>query len=182
MLEGFQGRLLPGEKIVWTGTPYTGLILRPADALLIPFSLLWGGFALFWNVSVWATKAPLEFKLFGLPFLVAGLYVTVGRFWLDAWSRRHVSYAVTNRRILILRTLPFSSLKSLDIARLPGLELTERDDGSGTIKFGGTSWPFGSGGFGIWSPAFDPTPQFLRIEGVRRVYDLVQRQGDPSEA
>jgi hypothetical protein len=75
-----RAQLLPGEKIVWEGAPYSGLVFRPIEIFLIPFSLLWGGFAVVWNAGVWKTDADLSFKLFGLPFLIAGLYVTVGRF------------------------------------------------------------------------------------------------------
>src|SRR4051794_38568075 len=102
-VEDFSGYLLPGERVVWTGRPKGGLAFTPADGLLIPFSLFWAGFAVFWNVQVWATNAPVSFKLFGLPFLIISVYVTVGRFWVDASVRQHQSYAVTNKRILIRR-------------------------------------------------------------------------------
>ena len=170
-------RLLPDEKILWTGGPWQGLLLfQPSDVFMIPFSLLWGGFALMWNWQVWTGPAPIDFKLFGLPFLAMGLYVTVGRFLIDTLARRHVTYAVTNKRVLIERKFLFRSIKSLDIGRLPELELIERADGSGTIKFGASNSIFRGNGFSAWSPAFDPTPQFLRIEHVRNVYALIDRQ------
>ena len=170
-----QRQLLSGEHVVWEGRPGTGLILRPIEAFLIPFSLLWCGFAIFWNVNVWTANAPIFFRLFGLPFLIAGFYITVGRFWIDMRIRQRMHYVVTNRRILILKNRGASTSKSLDIRRLPALELDERSDGSGTIKFGISASIFSGTNFGIWAPTFDATPQFIRINNVRSVYEIIQR-------
>lgn len=171
-------QLLSGEKLVWEGRPWPGYIVRPADALLIPFSLLWGGFALFWNILVWSTKTPLFFRLFGLPFLLVGAYVILGRFFVDAYFRRKMVYGVTEKRILILRKGMFSSLKSLDIKRLPSIELQQRPDGSGTISFGPPLGLSTANGFGSWSPAFNATPQFIRIANVQVVYEIIQSLAD----
>jgi hypothetical protein len=171
-------QLLPGERIAWEGQPYSGLILRPIEVVLIPFSLFWAGFAVFWNASVWTTDAPLPFKLFGLPFLVAGLYVTVGRFLTDMSLRKRMAYFVTNKRVLIKKRSKGSGIKSLDINRLPALEFDERSDGSGTMRFGTSGGWFSGNNFGIWQPTFDPTPQFIRIPDVRHVYELIQKQAD----
>ncbi|CAN5281840.1 hypothetical protein BH10PSE15_BH10PSE15_16280 [soil metagenome] len=103
MNDSIASHLLPGERVMWTGTPGAGLILRPIDIFLIPFSLFWDGFALFWNIQVWTTDAPLEFKLFGIPFLVMGFYVIVGRFLIDIAVRKSILYAITDQRILISR-------------------------------------------------------------------------------
>jgi len=162
---------------MWQGRPSTGLILRPIELFLIPFSLLWGGFALFWNIGVW-TIGPggdLPFKLFGVPFLLAGLYLIVGRFWLDAHLRSGFRYVVTDRRILILKE-GGSTTKSVDIKRLPALEFDERSDGTGTIRFGASGNLFSGSNFGLWQPTFDQTPQFIRIDNARHVFELIQRQ------
>ena len=172
-------QLLSDEGIVWEGKPYSGLVFRPIEAFLIPFSLAWGGFALFWNTSVWTTNADLSFKLFGLPFVIAGVYVTIGRFLLDMHVRRMTTYIITNKRVLITRGANGSKLKSLDIKRLPSLEFDERSDGSGTIRFSASSgWFSGANNFGIWQPTFDPTPQFIRVPQVRSLYELIQKQSD----
>jgi hypothetical protein len=171
--------LLAGERVLWEGQPYTGLILRPIEVFLIPFSLLWGGFAVFWNASVWMAdqnSSDLPLKLFGLPFLIAGLYITFGRFLIDAVIRKKLRYAVTDRRILIYKDGRGSTVKSVDIQRLPSIDLSERSDGTGTIRFGAAMSLFNGQNFGIWQPTFDATPQFLRIPNVRFVYELIQKQ------
>lgn len=181
MSDDLQRALFSGERVLWKGEPYKGIIFRPIEAFLIPFSLLWGGFAVFWNVSVWFADqlvSDLPFKLFGLPFLIAGLYITFGRFWIDRQLRRRLRYAVTNRRILIYKHSRNSISKSLDINRLPSIELNERPDGSGSIRFGPALSLFDGQSFGIWQPTFDATPQFLRIQNVRSVYELIHKQTD----
>jgi hypothetical protein len=173
-----QRKLLSGERVLWEGRPYTGLILRPIDAFLIPFSLLWFGSFVYWEVSAWAGGAPISFSLIGLPFVVFGLFMTVGRFLVDMHIRRRMLYLVTDRRVLILRNEGTSTSKSIDVWRLPVLELQELSDGSGTLRFGESGGMFAAGGFAMWAPTFDPTPQFLRIDNVRSVYELIQKQAD----
>ena len=179
----FRSYLLSGERILWTGQPKQGIAASGRDVMLIPFSLMWGGFAIFWNVSVWSApeqgQGPdLFFRLWGLPFLVVGLYLIFGRFLHDAAARKRSYYAVTDQRILVLRGLISSNLRSLDIRRLPKLELSEHRDGTGTIEFEGDNSIFGSGrnGFGYWTPALSSAVQFFRIEDPRRIFELVRNQ------
>jgi hypothetical protein len=168
--------LFPGERIEWQGKPYPGIILRPMDIFLIPFSLLWSSVALSGIGSAWNTGADLSSRLFGLPFLVAGLYATFGRFFIDMILRSKMIYFITNKRILIQRRSSGAKLKSVDIGRIPALELDERADGSGTIRFGSSGGWFGSNNLGIWQPTFDSTPQFIRIPNARSVYQLIHKQ------
>ena len=133
---GFTGRLLEGERIIWSGQPGHGLRLTRRDGLLIPFSLVWGGFAIFWEMIVIRHSAPFFFRLFGVLFVLVGLYFIFGRFLADAWLRTKTSYAVTNRRVLIARSEPFGKLVSMNLNRLQDVELQEDGNGRGTIRFG----------------------------------------------
>jgi hypothetical protein len=83
--------LLPNEEILWSGQPDPSVLLSKADAFLIPFSLHCGGFALAWEGFVIAELLSGEtesgnggslfmFVVFGLIFVVAGLYFIFGRF------------------------------------------------------------------------------------------------------
>jgi hypothetical protein len=181
--QSFQPYLFPGERILWSGQPKQGLVLSSKDALLIPFSLMWGGFAIFWNAMVWlapfATNAAGDpgwlFRLWGLPFLIVGLYLIAGRFFHDAGIRKKLFYAVTDQRILVLRG---RRITSLDITRLPRLELSEHRDGTGTLAFEGgnnMSWG-GMNGFGLWLPALSNSTNFFRIQNPRKVYELTRNQ------
>lgn len=177
----FRPYLLPGERVLWSGQPKQGLAFSRRDTFLIPFSLMWGGFAIFWNAGVWGgfgsgEAAPFFFRLWGLPFLVIGLYLILGRFFHDAEIRKGLFYAVTDQRILVLRG---SKITSLDIHRLPRLEFSEHRDGTGTIAFdGGTSFSLVSGwgrnGFDYWVPALSAAAQFFRIDNPRKVYEIIR--------
>ena len=165
--------LARGERLLWSGAPRQGVVLRPTDLFQIPFSLLWGGFALFWNVSVWATGAPIFFRLFGLPFLVVGVYVTVGRFWFDARRRARTSYGVTTERVIIASGAFTPSIKSLALRTLTDVTLTERPDASGTISFGPTSFAASMYAGTPW-PGVQQPPSFELIADAKRVYDIVR--------
>lgn len=124
------------ERIVWNGQLRRGIRLRSSDAFVIPFSLLWCGFAIFWEVSVVTKGAPFFFMLWGIPFILVGLYIVFGRFVVDARLRDRTFYGVTSERVIIVSGLFSRQTKSLQLRTLSDISLTERADGSGTITFG----------------------------------------------
>jgi hypothetical protein len=171
----FFGRLLDGERILWSGRPRSGLLFGPRDVFLIPFSLFWGGFALFWEGTAIHSGAPILFRLWGVPFVLVGIYLIAGRFLVDAWARRNTLYAVTNQRVLIARSWPFRKFVAVNLDRLPEAQLSESANGRGTIRFGEPAPYWGRDGWGAWTPALDPTPQFIAIDDARSVFDQIQR-------
>ena len=181
--EFFSGRLLDRERVVWSGHPLRGIRFAGRDVVLIPFSLLWGGFAIFWETAVLSRpKAPPIMALFGIPFVAMGLFFIAGRFLLDAWLRGQTAYAITDRRILIVRAPPWGTFKAIRLDTLPEATLQEKGDGSGTIQFGAPTSVFGGNGRGFSNmvPSLDPTPQFLAIAGARQVFDLIENRKPPS--
>ena len=168
-------QLDPGEKLLWSGEPRQGLVLRAADAFLIPFSLLWCGFAVFWETMAIASGAPFLFALWGVPFVLMGLHVVVGRFFVDARVRARTSYALTDRRVIIVSGLFTPTIRTLALRTLGEITLEEKSDGTGTITFGpthpaarhmrGLAWP---GASQFQSPAFD------MIRSVASVHRLVR--------
>jgi hypothetical protein len=166
-----------GERLLWHGAPRGGLRLRAADLFLIPFSLLWGGFAIFWESSVLSIpNAPWFMKLWGIPFVLVGLYLIVGRFFADAKMREKTLYALTGERVLILSGVFRRESKSLTLRNLPEVSVVRARDDSGTVSFGSAP-PFAafSGGIAGWpgSGRMQP-PQFEMIDDVAAVAALVR--------
>ena len=145
--------------------------MRASDALLIPFSLLWGSFAIFWEVSVLKTPSPGFFAIFGAPFVLAGLYMIVGRFFSDSYIRSKTAYGVTNRRAILISGVFSRTVKSLPLHMLSDLSMTEKRDGSGTITFGpvhpAARWTGGGGQ--------NATPSFEMIVSAKDVYNRIRQ-------
>ncbi len=173
--QSFERRVLPDERVVWSGRPSGGLVLTGEDVFLVPLSLLWFGFTIFWESNATRSHAPSFFVLWDAMFVCAGLYFVAGRFLFDAWLRRRTYYALTDQRILIERSRPFGNFTAVSLSGLNDSRLSEQASGRGTIRFGPPAQFWRRRGFSSWSPALDPTPQFLAIEEARRVFDLVQR-------
>jgi len=87
-LAAIQPELTSGESVLWAGQPNTRVIFHKEDLFLIPFSLLWGGFAIFWEGAVagyWGSSGkgsghPWLFgMIWGIPFVLIGQYVNLGK-------------------------------------------------------------------------------------------------------
>lgn len=63
-----QPELLPDEKLLWSGKPAGGIKLRAGDALLIPFSIFWFGFAIFGEFTATMSGGGFFFYIMGYPF------------------------------------------------------------------------------------------------------------------
>lgn len=172
-----QNELDRGERLLWSGQPKQGLRLTPADVFLIPFSLMWGGFAIFWEVSVIVMGAPVFMALFGVPFVAIGLYFIFGRFFYDAKQRERTFYGVTDTRVLIVSGVFSRSIRSLELATLPQLTPIEKSDRSGNLLLGPPgpfpTWMADVGWPGMSANQYLP-PAFNQIERVREVHDLIR--------
>jgi hypothetical protein len=137
-----QPELMSGENIHWAGMPNPVVIFHLDDWVLIPFSLVWTGFFVFWEAQAFGFWAPTSrangndvfMRLWGIPFLVAGNYMVWGRFLFDAWAKRRTYYAVTNRRVLVLQE---AWKKRTSMTFLEAIPQIEREGSAiGTLWFG----------------------------------------------
>jgi hypothetical protein len=86
-----QPELTAGETVLWAGQPDPSVRLHREDVFLIPFSLFWGGFSIFWELGVagyWgsgsnAGKQWFFGMIWGIPFvLLASTSSGADSWWL----------------------------------------------------------------------------------------------------
>lgn len=176
-----QPELISGESLVWAGRPNPSVILHSDDWYMIPFSLLWGGFAIFWEAGVLgflghnSKGSPPSFMgLWGIPFVVIGQYMIWGRFVYDGWLKRRTFYGLTNRRVIVLQESAKRKTCSMYLDAIPSVER----DGSftGTLWFG-TKYPMitGSGQRTRNTSRFylGNVPVFADIDDADSVYHMI---------
>jgi hypothetical protein len=174
--------LQPDERLLWAGRPNAGRLFTLIDLYLVPFSLLWGGFAIFWEALVVSSAlsrgnpGDIVPILFGLIFVAIGLYMIFGRFIVKRYTRRHTYYAVTDRRVFVVSTALRRTVRSASLKRLPGLELSTGRGTRGTVTFGrwgGLSGMYVNTGLD-WGWGQRPLV-FYDLDDARAVYELVDR-------
>ncbi|MBQ8504062.1 MAG: hypothetical protein IJ491_07285 [Clostridia bacterium] len=124
--------LTQDERILWKGKPEKGQILHKQDIIMIPFSIFWLGFSVFWEIGALKSGGSLFFALWGLPFIAVGLYLLIGRHIQSLYLRNKTFYVVTNKRLIIKKG---SKLEIRMAQDLPPMEVQLHKNGNGTITF-----------------------------------------------
>lgn len=164
--------LRKGERLIWSGQPRQGMYFRSDDWLLVPFSVMWGGFAIVWTLGVLTSGARWYMAAWGLPFVVIGTYLMVGRFIHDDWIRRHIRYGVTIERIIIVGGRSRRKIRSFEISRLPEVQFESFPDDTGTIELQRPARGHGKyGGSSGWHS--DAISKLERIRDARFVFDTI---------
>jgi hypothetical protein len=171
--------LNPGESLRWSGSPKKGFVFRKIDLFVIPFSLIWFGFACFWEWIAFKQGALFN-QIFGSFFVIIGFMVAIGRFFLDIWQRAGTTYGISDSRIIIVKQSFFSkSNQSIDLKNIADISFTQKADESGTIKFGNNIVMTSSK---VSLPPIDAiiasSGSFEMIPHVKNVYDILVQLRD----
>lgn len=185
LAQTFQPDLYKGERVAWAGQPDPRFRFSSGDLFLVPFSLLWGGFALVWEAGVLGFlggkgPAPTLFAIWGIPFVLFGQYIIWGRFLYKTYKNRRTFYALTNQRALIVTTTRSRRVQTVFLNQLPTIGKTVRRDGSGMLEFGSspnwTTAAYANSGMDFFNGRSGPAaPAFYDIADVETVYQLVMR-------
>ena len=157
-----------GERLLWSGKPKAGIQIKATDVIeVVPFVLIL-------VVAIYFLVDPtfLFGLVFGITFLIWGLYHVLGRFVVDAIWRAKGCYALTNERIIIVLGFRKRTARSFDLRTISNISLIESHDGTGTIEFGAGAPPLPYARFypRIWS-----TPALESIENGKDVYELIRK-------
>jgi hypothetical protein len=98
-----------------------------------------------------------------------GIFLIVGRFFVDSYQRARTYYGVTEKRVVIVSGLINRQITSIHLPRLGKVSLNEHSDRSGSIIFGATS--LGPALNVLGSPR---GPAFDLLDDARQVYNLIQ--------
>jgi len=138
----------PDEHLYWAGTSDPAKLFTGRDGFLVPFSIFWCGFAVFWTVTATVSGAPFFFPLFGSVLVLLGLHLVFGRFIVKRHRKRTIVYAVTDRRAL---TITPRSTREIPVGRTDravtwtggrrhcSVEWGSSDGGGRPFMFGGVS-------------------------------------------
>jgi hypothetical protein len=165
-------RLMPGERLLWRGQPDRRVYTFGGPWYLIPFSVMWAGFAFVWEGLALTSGAPPLFAVWGIPFCAIGVYLVAGRFWVAGREAERTTYAITDRRVMIQSGAFARRYIELSLGSLPSPQLEARADGIGTITFGAV-YPFPVWGAAGW-PGTSRVPAFVAIREAGRVFRLLE--------
>ena len=126
--------LRPGEQLRWSGRPGPKARFAKADAFLVPFSLFWAGFVVVWEWLAVTRDSPLLFVLFGIPFVLMGLYLVFGRFIYKNRRKRSTVYGLTDSRAIV-STRP-GAMQDIGLTGVPVSTTRSRDGRRATVLFG----------------------------------------------
>src|ERR1019366_8488702 len=105
----------------------------------VPFILLWGGFAIFWEATAAPSKGGgLFFDLWGVPFVAVGLYLIAGRFIVRRRQGQHTAYAITEQRAVAVRPTWRGGRETTSVWLASSPPVTQRAtrNGHGTVMIG----------------------------------------------
>lgn len=165
---GWSGILDDGETILWQGRPSSRFRLTLADLKPARQGLMMTLFSVVW-LSM-AMRAPGIFWLFGLPFLLMGLWQIAKPLLLPALLRQYSFYTLTDRRAFIATDAPLlgRNLRSFPITADTRLDFLEGEPGSilfADDRLAGLTMP---GPDGIRRVGFQMIPDARKVYGLMR--------------
>ena len=170
LVQALNKELRNGEKLVWAEQPIPSQLVKSAYLLWL-FFVPWTLFALFWTAGASGFQWPALdnigvyslFPLFGLPFILIGVYGLVMPFKMRKKAESTV-YAITNQRLLIghfPNAIELQIFFPKDVNRLTRFE---KSDGSGNLIFSNQAYLDSDGGKNISKEGFYAVRDVKKVE------------------
>jgi hypothetical protein len=174
-----RSELRPGERLLWVGQPQVRRLVRQAIPTML-FGIPWTGFSVFWMSAASGMffgnggfgLFSLIFSLFGVPFVLIGLWLLTYPYWRWREAER-TCYALTDRRAIVWQAGMFGAVtvRSYGPEALGRIHRTEYADGCGDVVFEQVTSQHGDSE----DPPTETRQGFLAIPNVREVEELIRR-------
>jgi len=171
-----------GETILWQGQPMGGVIWRDVFQMRTVMGVFFIGFAIFWIIGARSTAPADEplfrllFPLLGVPFVLIGIFLTVGQLFWDALLRSGTHYTLTTQNAFIARHLfGRRSLETWPLAEIEEFQLIDGHPGSVLFDVSAGLRLERARPLPVKAPFTFKRPSigFRQIEDPRRVYRLI---------
>jgi hypothetical protein len=130
---------------------------------------MWSGFALFWELTAFASGAGPFFVLWGIPFVAVGFYMAFGRFIYKRRTKLRTAYGVTSDRALV--AVGSTTLNDSPLKQVPTSIRRSRDGSHVSIVFGSQNGWSNRGAYGNTGMDF-----FMRGNTPIAFYDVTNGQ------
>jgi hypothetical protein len=151
-----------GEKTQWVGYPIPKKFAIKEGIPSFVFGIPWTAFVVFWE-SLAIKSGSVFMTLWGVPFIVVGLYLLTSPFWEYLRARRTI-YVVSNKRLIILNGLLRPSRRSFAPPDIGSVEVVADHDGVGSIVFARERESDGEGGWNVKKIGFMAIPHVREVE------------------
>lgn len=131
----FKDQLSGKEQILWASRSTQGIQFRNSDKYMIPFSLLWCttvGILAWFTLSMGGIGTTMAW--FIAPFMLVGLYLLLGRFFMDAFIRKHIFYALSSKKLLVRTGKWNRSTNTFPLKSIHKIALEKGKKGNGTLR------------------------------------------------
>lgn len=132
--------LKENETVLWSDIPSKSFIYLPSDLFSVLIGGFWILFSMFWLALT--IKPALDggsgsealMPYLAIPFFVIGLWFVVIKNIVNAFKRRQMVYAITNKRVLAIYTSK-GYLEQYLLTDIACAEVKKSNDGTGSIFF-----------------------------------------------
>ena len=165
------------EQLLWIGRPCQSA-KPPISPFSLIFSFFWLGFAVFWTVI--ATAGGGAFGLFGIPFVIVGVYLVYTMVYGQRKRLMNTVYMVTDRRaVIVAKTLRGTTCNDYYFNNMITVSLSNVRGSVGTICLERYDGYYNDGwrrGYRSKPIGYDLQTSFVLIENVQNVYHMISEQ------
>lgn len=166
-----QPYLYKKEKLIWVDKPKTGFIFRAYQLFSFPFTIFWISRAL--SVVIQTFNKDRFVFLASLLFVFVGVGFLLGDIFYDSSYRKHTTYALTNKRIIIKNSGFIKTVSSFNLNEISRLEIENQGGGYGVIYIDPQNYHWTYRTFSNSENSFPPRLAYIKEVGsiYRKIMD-----------